>query len=108
MLRRRSDIEPVAQGRLLIFVIRRVPLYLGWVAVEEVRHEDLVGVLGVAVGEDVGALERLRKEAEDVVDRKDSAVGCGGARYVWEERVSAVFGGRRLVIEGGTNRFWCR
>lgn len=37
--------------------------------VEEVGHEDAVLVVGVVgVGEDVGALEGLGGEAEDVVD----------------------------------------
>lgn len=47
-------------------------------AVEEVRHEEavLVGAV-VGVGEDVGALDALRREAEDVEDDED---GGGGGR----------------------------
>lgn len=37
-------------------------------------HEDLVLVLLVGVGKDVGTLERLREETEDVVDDKQSAL----------------------------------
>lgn len=51
-------------------------------AEEEVGHEDLVLVAGVGVGEDVGALERLGREAEDVVDDQDGGGGVGGARGV--------------------------
>ena len=50
-------------------------------AVEEVRYEDLVFVtrFGVRVGEDVGALECLVAEAENVVDDEDGGGGLGGA-----------------------------
>lgn len=53
------------------------------VALEEVRHEDLVLVVLVGVGEDVGALEGLRAEAEDVVDDEDGRGGGGGTGGVW-------------------------
>ena len=48
-------------------------------AEEEVGHEDLVLVRGVGVREDVGALEGLGREAEDVVDDEDGGGGVGGA-----------------------------
>ncbi len=47
-------------------------------AEEEVGHEDLVLVAGVGVCEDVRALERLGREAEDVVDDEDGGRGVGG------------------------------
>jgi len=53
---------------LLVLGVGGIPCYVCGVALEEVGNEDLVGVLGVAVGEDVGALEGLVAEAEDVVD----------------------------------------
>jgi hypothetical protein len=37
------------------------------------------------VGEDVGALEGLVEEAEDVIDDEDALFGGLGARGVWEE-----------------------
>jgi hypothetical protein len=44
----------------------------------------LVGVLFVRVGEDVGALQRLREEAEDVVDDEDALFGVFRAGLVCE------------------------
>ncbi|KAL8687076.1 MAG: hypothetical protein Q9218_006649, partial [Villophora microphyllina] len=44
-------------------------------AVEEVGHEDLVLVVLICVGEDVGALEGLWAVAKDVVDNED----CGSS-----------------------------
>ena len=51
-------------------------------AEKEIRHEDLVLVGGVGVGEDIGALECLVAETEDIIDDKDSGGGVGGARGV--------------------------
>lgn len=47
-------------------------------AEEEIRHKHLILVGGVGVGEDVGALEGLVAEAEDVVDDEDGGGGVGG------------------------------
>lgn len=52
----------------LLLVIRRVPADIRGFPVEEIRHEDLVLVLRVGVGEDIRALQGLGEEAEDVVD----------------------------------------
>lgn len=52
-------------------------------AVEEIGHEDLVLVVLVGVGEDIGALEGLGFEAEDVVDDEDGGGGGGGTGGVW-------------------------
>jgi len=79
-LRRRGlGLEELAQVLALLVVVRRVPADVGRLALEEVWHEDAVWVLLVAVGEDVGALDGLREEAEDVVDYEDCARGGGGA-----------------------------
>ena len=48
-------------------------------AEEEVRYEDSVLVAGVGVGEDVGALDGLGGETEDVVNDEDGGCGGGGA-----------------------------
>lgn len=53
-------------------------------AEEEIRHEDLVLVGGVGVGEDVGALDGLVAVAEDVIDDEDGGGGVGGAGCVYE------------------------
>ena len=47
-------------------------------AEEEIRHEDLVLVRGVGMGEDVGALKGLVAESKDVIDDEDGAGGVGG------------------------------
>jgi hypothetical protein len=46
--------------------------YVKGLSVEEVGHEDLVLVVMVTCGEDVGTLKGLRKIAEDIVDEEDS------------------------------------
>lgn len=62
-------------------------------------HEDHVAGVGVAVGEDVGALDGLWVEAEDVVDAEDGN-GCGGgARHVGLEAIELdVFTLRGVVL----------
>lgn len=52
------------------------------VALEEVGDKDLVLVRLVRVREDVGALQGLLREAEDVVDDQDGFFGGGGASGV--------------------------
>ena len=48
-------------------------------AEEEIRHEDLVLVGGIGVGEDIGALDGLVAETEYVIDDEDGGGGVGGA-----------------------------
>ena len=48
-----------------------VPGNIGWLSLEEIGYEDLVGPFLVSVGEDVGALQRLREEAKDIEHDKD-------------------------------------
>lgn len=74
--------KELAQLLALLGRVRRVPRDVGGSAVEEVRHEDAVRPLVVAGGEDVGALQRLREEAEDVVDDEDGVGGFLVARRV--------------------------
>ena len=45
------------------------------------RHEHLTRLVGVARGQDIGALQGLRGEAEDVV-HDEQAHGCGGGARV--------------------------
>ena len=71
--------EEVAQ---LLLLLLRVPRDVSGLAVKEVRHEDVVLVFFVGVGEDVGPLQILREEAKDVVDNEDR----GGAGDVWTAR----------------------
>jgi hypothetical protein len=83
-LRRRGGPgEELAQLLALLLGVRRIPGDVGRVAVEEVRHEDAVRALVVAGGKDVGALQRLREEAEDVVDDEDAVGGLLVAGRVW-------------------------
>lgn len=51
-----------------------LPLDGAWLALEPIRHEDLV-LLGVAMGENIGALNRLVEVAKDVVDDNDTLGG---------------------------------
>jgi hypothetical protein len=73
--------------------LRRIPRNVGGLALEEVGHEDLVRVVGVGVSEDVGALERLVEEAEDVVDDEDALLCVFGAGGVWGRRSDEGVGG---------------
>ena len=58
-------LEEVAEILLVLVGCRRVPGNVGWAAFEEVGHEDSV-FLFVGGCEDVGALDCLVEEAEDV------------------------------------------
>lgn len=69
--RRGRSSEELAKLLLLLVVVGRVPRNVGGVALEPIGHEDLVFAVVVGRGEDVGALERLREESENVVDDQD-------------------------------------
>ena len=71
--------EELAQPLLLRVSVGRDDVVGQVVAEEEVGHEDAVGPARVGGGEDVGALDRLRAEAEDVVDDEEGGAGGGGA-----------------------------
>ena len=49
--------------------VLRAGTYVCRRAIEEIRHEDLVLVLVVGVGDDIGALEGLVEEPEDIIDK---------------------------------------
>lgn len=67
-LRRRSlRLEELTHLLLLLLGVWRHPGYVGWVALEEIRHENLV-LLAVGVSQNISALQCLIKESEDVVD----------------------------------------
>ena len=82
---RRIRWSPKERSNPLLFLlrIRRVIRVAEGLAEEEIRHEDLVLVGGVGVGEDVGALDGLVAEAEDIVDDEDGGRGVGGAGCVY-------------------------
>jgi len=82
----RRVLKPFAQLGLLLVVGRRVPSDVGAVTVEKVRDDDLVRMVLVGGGENVGALQGLREEAENVVDGEDGGVRVGRASDVWVER----------------------
>jgi hypothetical protein len=48
----------------------------------------------VGVGEDVGALQRLVKEAEDVVDDEDALLCILGAGGIWSCGLAEDHGGK--------------
>lgn len=101
-LRGSREKRPVAL--LLLGRVGRVVVLAEGLVVEPVRHEDLVLVFLVArVGEDVGALDGLGPEAEDVEDEEDGRGGCFGACVVWfsgryRERGSAMCTVRRVWL----------
>ena len=59
-----------------------LPLNRARLALEPVGDEDTV-LLGVAGGQDVGALDGLVEVAEDVVDQNDALGGILGTSDVW-------------------------
>lgn len=56
-------------------VVRVDPFMLNGATVEPINHDHKTG-LGGGIGEDIGALEALRLEAEHVVDVEYPAVRC--------------------------------
>lgn len=78
-----SRLEEFAKLLLLLLVVRRVPGDVRWAALKEVRHENLVLLLLVCIGENVGTLESLREEAKDVIDNQNSGLCILGAGSVW-------------------------
>lgn len=87
-----------AHGLALLGRIWGKPRNVGVLAEEEIRREDLVLLLRVAVGEQVGALHRLRAVAEDVVDDENGFLGRSRARLVCIGSIS----GLRLLARGST------
>lgn len=72
-----SRVEEFAELLSLVFRVGRVPGDVCRLAIEEVWHEDLefsrlFGWCMVFAREDVGALERLWEEAENVIYDKDA------------------------------------
>jgi hypothetical protein len=66
--------EEVAEFLALLLVVRRIPGDICGLALEEVGHDDAVGLVRVGGGEDVGSLEGLVEEAEDVCSRQSAAI----------------------------------
>ena len=60
-----------------------IPLNGHGLVIKPVGDEDLVLVVLVAGGQDVGALDRLGKVAKDVKDEEDALCGVGRASHVF-------------------------
>jgi hypothetical protein len=58
--------------------------HVTWLAFEKTGHEQLVLVVLVRDGEDVGSLNRLREVSEDIVDDEKCGFGCGGLGDIYE------------------------
>ena len=102
--RARGAREEVAHLLLLLVRVRREDGDGEGFAEEEVGHEDLVLVGGVGVGEDVGALEGLGREAKDVVDDEDGGGGVGGAGGVASRAVEVDVLALFFVVFGNDGR----
>lgn len=76
------------------YSVRRVVADVDGLALEEVRHEDLVLVLLVAGCEDIGTLDGLVLEAKDVVDDQQSLLcvtrASGVGLHAIDGRISAL------------------
>lgn len=66
-----SILEESTQLLLLFFVVRRIPGDVCRVSFEEIRYEHLVRSIFVTISENVGALDRLWEESEDIVDHQN-------------------------------------
>lgn len=105
-LGRRVLAEKVSKLLLLVVIIRRVTgtgwvfsvilqshsmrqnfalLHLNgaWAALEPVRNENLVLLVSVAKGKNIGALESLIEVAKDVVDHDNGLLGVYGASDIY-------------------------
>jgi len=82
LLRPRRSGEERHDVRLLLLRVGRVLAQVGRAALEPVGHEDLERVHRVRVRQDVGSLDRLWVEAEDVVDQEDGVFRAGWAGLV--------------------------
>ena len=63
-------------------MICSLPFNIGAVITEESRHNDLHWMLLVRVCENVGTLDDLREEAEDVIDDHDRRVRVTGTGHI--------------------------
>lgn len=107
--------EEVPQGFAFLFVVWWVPVSMyrqldrsgcsrekkrggglgepgdvGGLAIKEIRHEDLVCMVLIRGGENIGSLERLREISEDVEYIKERPRGIGGAGDILGQIVSPV------------------
>jgi hypothetical protein len=64
---------------------------VGGLAIKEIRHEDLVCMVLIRGGENIGSLERLREVSEDVEYIKERPRGIGGAGDILEQSVSPTY-----------------
>lgn len=90
MLGWRRNSKPLPEFLLVLWVVRRhEPLHFRPVAVEEVGHDDLTWLILVRVGENIGSLKDLPREAHDVVEHEDccfSILWTSGAGNVRVQR----------------------
>ena len=69
---RRSSLKKLAELLALLLIVWRVPANIGWFAFKQVWHENLIWLLLITVGKNIGALNGLREVAKDVVNYEDS------------------------------------
>lgn len=77
-----SGREEIAKLLALFLVFRWIPRDVGRVAFEPVRHKYLILAVLVGMGKDVGTLQSLIPEAEDIEDIQDTVSGAGGTSLV--------------------------
>ena len=75
--------EEVTEFLTLLLGVWGEPGDICIVALEEIRDEDLVLVMFIRGGEDVGALDGLVEEAEDVVDVEEGFGGVCWTGDIW-------------------------
>lgn len=79
------------------YSVRRVVADVDGLALEEVRHEDLVLVLLVAGCENIGSLNSLVLEAKDVVDDQESLLCIAGTSGVGLHAIDGCVGALGIV-----------
>jgi hypothetical protein len=82
-----SGLEEFTKFLTLLFIIGWVPRDIGWFTLEEIGNEHLIRLLLVTVGKNIGALQSLGIEAENIEDDENAVFGTLFASCVLDRMV---------------------
>lgn len=94
-----SGLEKLSQSLAFVLGVRRVPGNVCRVALKPVGHEDLVLLVLIRGGEDIGTLESLGEEAKDVIDDQNALFGRRGASGICLEVSVLIIGERGSGVQ---------
>jgi hypothetical protein len=86
-----SGLEEFTKFLALLFIIGRVPRDIGRFTLKEIRHEHLIRLLLVTVGKNIGTLQSLGVETENVEDDENAVFGTLFASCVLDRMVRIRF-----------------